>query len=235
VRALLGSLAFFTTLPLGAEEREFREFISNLWLMPISGFFVGALISLIVLFFIKAGLKELSFVAYIAIEGINHIDGLADFSDSLFAPKDRKLKALKDRESGVGAVVVVTIYLITIFYLFSKMPANNLFIAIILSQVIAKQVMFHLILRLNPLWSGLAETFKEGVKSRDKISYILTLSIFILAFIFGYKRSITSLILVAIFTLLFEYYIRKIYGGINGDIIGASNCITFVLSMVTWL
>ncbi len=228
---LKASLSFFSTIKVRGD---FEKLRNNLWIIPIAGFIIGIAISLISypLFYLKIGF--LSVITYIAIEGINHIDGLADFFDSYFAPNDKKLKALKDLQMGSGGVLSIVIYITILAYSFSKLKIEDYFFAIILGQVLAKQGMLHLMLSSKPLWNGLASEFMKGLKKRDYFSYLFTFSLIFLLSCFNLKKPMECLVAYFITLYLFKLYVNRKYGGINGDMLGALNCIIFAGVIVLW-
>jgi len=226
VKALTGSLGFLSTLPIGNDEAHFNSFVRNLWIMPLTGIVLGLLMFATSLLLKSAGFEELAFVSYFLIEGVNHVDGLSDFSDSIFA-KD-KVKALKDTKVGVGGVVATVSFVLVIYSAFETRNNLELLMKLVLAQCFAKTSMLHLLLRNEVAWEGMAKVFKENVRSRDALGYVFPAALTIL-FSTHYPKFLLSPILFLLATAMVEAYSRKNFGGINGDVLGATNCIVFAL------
>ncbi len=231
MECLKASLSFFSTIKV---KGDFEKLRNNLWIMPLTGLIIGAVISALSFPLYYFDLKLLTVIIYVLIEGVNHIDGLADFSDSYFAPKDRKLKALKDLQIGSGGVLAITIYVISLSYFFMNLSMQDFFVAIILSQMLAKQGMLHLMLSSKPLWNGLASEFIAGARKRDYISYAFTFSVVFILSIYYSVLPLESLVIYFATLYIFKLYTSSRYGGINGDMLGALNCIIFAAVLCLW-
>ncbi len=227
IRILKSSLAFFTTLPVSEDLEKLQK---NLWSIPLVGLLIGLILACIVFFLNFLGwvlLKVTTTLAYISIEGINHIDGLADFGDALFAPKSRKKMALKDSNIGAGGTSLIVIYLILITYSFIYIKP----VYIIISQILAKYSMLILILYSNPSWDGLASMLMKWRKRMD-----LPLGSIILVPILIYEPKTIILIVISLsITVLLKTYSERQFGGISGDILGAVNCMVFASSLIASL
>ena len=231
VDALRAGISFFSTLNAGGN---FDSLRGNLYIIPVTGAVIGIFIAVpaVLLAVINAGF--LVILIYLAVEGINHVDGLSDFFDAVFAPPARKLEALKDINSGTGGNVAITIYIIMLTVFFSKVGVYEIFFTILVSQILAKQAMLQLMLSLNPLWDGMASEFTKYRKNRDYYSYIFTLSVLgLTGFQYPYQV-IGSAMVYLLITFGFIRYIRKRFGGINGDMIGALNCMVFAAVIGVW-
>jgi len=218
IEAFRSSISFLTTIPLGGDVESLRK---NLWVFPFTAILIGSVVA--IPGFFNAGF--LAIVFYVAIEGVNHIDGLADFGDALFAPKDRKKRALKDLNTGAGGITVVLVYLILLHEFLSK---SN-FWEILFSQIAAKFAMVLLMFVSKPAWEGLGAFMMEKVSAKDILLGFIPLALFGLKVWPESVLSILSLIFVVIFL---KKYSEKHFGGINGDVIGSANCLTFVSSLI---
>ncbi|MBE8540310.1 adenosylcobinamide-GDP ribazoletransferase [Geoglobus acetivorans] len=229
--ALRAGLSFFTTLRMGGD---FENLTNNLYLMPVIGAIIGVFAGVVGYPLFMLNLAMLAFIVYVGIEGINHIDGLADFFDSLFAPPEKKIKALKDLNIGTGGVIAVTSYAVFLIALFGQMDFKTYLLSMILGQILAKQGMLHLMLSEKPLWEGMVSEFTRNRKRRDWISYVLTLFFSGLMMLFDPLSVVVSLAVYAVLLVLFRGYVRGRYGGINGDMVGALNCLIFLAVVIVW-
>ncbi len=216
LETLKSSLGFLTTLPIRGDIEALRR---NLWIFPFVGIFTGSFVSVPAIF----GFWILCILFYVAIEGINHIDGLADFGDAFFAPEDRKKIALKDLNLGTGGAVFISIYFLFLFYSFQRVGV----LEIIASQVFAKFSMLLLLVTSKPAWEGMAKFMMEFAKKRDVAIGAIPL---LIAFI--KLSTLVSLFFAILVSFLVRKYAEKKFGGVNGDTIGACNCITFANSLL---
>lgn len=237
VRALVASLGFFTRIPVGMDEKSFDSLRKNLWVLPITGLIAGFLIA-IPSYFLCILAPEIAFISviiYIFVEGINHIDGLADFGDSLFVSKERRLEVLKDTKTGAGGTLTLVLYLVILAFSFDNLPTDELVAAVVLSQTAAKMGMLVLLTTCSPLWSGIASTMMEFASRRDLIVGLLVYGAIFGVFAFEYIAALPMFVACMTITVFYRRYIIRTYGGVNGDIIGALNCILFAFGLIWWL
>ncbi len=234
MKFLKGALGFFSTLPIGRDAESFEALKRNLWILPIVGIILGLIIAIPTLALATLA-KNITFVAvliYLAVEGINHVDGLADFGDALFAPKDKKMKALKDLKTGVGGTVAVCIYIFTLMQAFMSLESDKIVVAIVNSQMMSKFGMLLLLTTTKPIWSGMASYMMEFARKKDLLIGLTIAVAFTLVFARIYPKILWINVLNIMLCVLYRSYVMKSFGGVNGDIIGALNCIVFAFSLI---
>lgn len=231
MKSLRAGISFFSTIKAGGE---FEDLTKNLYVMPAVGMILGAVMGAVSYPLAALGIGFLAVLVYVAVEGINHIDGLSDFFDAYFAPESKKLTALKDLNTGTGGTVAVTSYIVLLALFFSRLDASTIIPALILSQTLAKQGMLHLMLTSEPLWQGIVSEFVKYRKERDFASYLITISIATLLAIPWLEQVAASLAAYFITLFIFRHYSHKKFGGINGDIVGAANCMIFLSITGVW-
>ena len=239
VKSLRAALSFFSTLPAGEGYEEYDALRRNLHVIPLAGTIIGVLIASITFFIwlFAPSLTFLGVLVYLAFEGINHIDGLADVGDAIFTPRDRRKEVLKDVQVGAGGVVFVAVYLLLLFESFRLLNSADLIAAVVLSQTAAKFGMLFLITTSKPIWEGMASNIMEYANRRHLLlGFLYLLAIYALFFIIN-GRGPVVLFHLAI-SLFATFFIRNIahsfFGGVSGDIFGASNCVVFVLGMLVF-
>ncbi|MET1124428.1 MAG: adenosylcobinamide-GDP ribazoletransferase [Archaeoglobaceae archaeon] len=196
-----------TTIPAGGD---LESFAKNLWLMPYVGLLLGALISLPL--FID---PVLCVIAYVALEGINHIDGLADFGDSCFAPRERKREALKDTRIGAGGVAFVAVYFAILTHSFEHVKVLD----IVFAQFAAKFSMLLMLTFAKPAWQGIASELMKHARKRDVLAGIIPVAVAL--------NYAPFLVISALVAFVMVRYGKKNFDGVSGDLAGAANCITF--------
>ena len=221
IEAIRASISFLTTIPLGGNIEELRK---NLWLFPYTAVLISLVVSIPYLIKDFMDVRFLAVVLYLAVEGINHVDGLADFGDALFAPEGKKRDAIKDLNTGTGGVAVVVIYFVMLYSLLSQSGLWE----ILLSQVLAKYSMLLLMFTSRPSWEGMASYFMEKISFRDVL--FGALPVVLVCYKIGAESAVAvAFALVAVVFL--KKYSEKHFGGINGDVIGSANCLAFVASL----
>ncbi|MCQ1539281.1 adenosylcobinamide-GDP ribazoletransferase [Methanocalculus taiwanensis] len=219
IRALL---QFTTIFPIG-RSADFDAFAERSYLYPLAGYLIGGLAALPLLFIphpIAAAAIALGLL--LLFSGCNHFDGLLDLGDGLMAHGSRevRIRALTDRQVGAGGVALGLMITLISFGALSSLPFIPM--AVLVAEVSAKASMASL--------TALGRPFREGIHSylfwRGRPWFVLpawalTLPLFLLpiqqlaifAALFG--ASVTTLV------LLFGG--ERLFGGINGDIVGAAN------------
>ncbi len=232
LRVLAGSIGFFTAIPAGNGEK-FDEFLNHLEVIPLTGTIVGGILGLIT--YILSSFDRLLIlfpIVYLLIEGINHIDGLADFADGIYASGDRenKIRAMKDVNTGVGGITAVIMYffLITYSIFVIESPLQKL-LALTLSQTYSKLGMLLLLGSGKPAHSGLADMF---IRKINTVKIITGISIAVLVSTIWIPESIYGLILSIFITFTVLKLAKKHFGGISGDTAGALNCIVFASELL---
>ncbi len=211
------SISFLTPIPVGGDIEVLRR---NLWTFPFTAILIGLIVSIPHF----TNTLFLSLLFYLVGEGINHIDGVVDFGDALFAPESRKKEALKDTATGTGGIVVVVLYLLTLHTTLQIVSVWQ----IVFAQVLAKYCMLLLMYISQPAWDGMAKYMMELIGKKDLLIGFLPL--LPTAYLSG-TWSVVALILSVLAVLSLRRYSHSKFGGVNGDVIGASNCIVFGLSL----
>lgn len=100
---------------------------------------------------------------------------------------------------------------------------------IVLSQTFAKFSMLLMLTTSKPSYEGMGAYFMEFAKKRDlaigAIPLILTLH---------QPVAFIPLTFSVFITLCLELYANSRLGGVSGDVIGASNCLTFASSLLVF-
>lgn len=253
LKGLIINLQFFTSLPLKMELPMDNEHLgSAVKAFPILGLLQGAVYS--ALLFILSQWSPLSplalafilWLAMIIITGGLHIDGWMDASDAFFSyqDKERRLEIMKDSRTGAFGVQSVIVLLAAKFLFIYEVVSSIspiLYILILFIPFLSKSVMGFVLLTVQAAKKeGLAALFQGAGKRSSLIIYPFYI-IFALATVFLIDISWMwpSLILIAA-TVLGYFFIRskavKWFGGITGDVIGASvEGTELLLWMTLWL
>jgi adenosylcobinamide-GDP ribazoletransferase len=225
MKALISLLQFTTILPLGRQQ-DLADFARHSYLYPCAGYIIGGLVALPVFFIADRTIASAVAVAlFLLISGAHHFDGLLDLGDGLMAHGDRekRIRALTDRNVGAGGIAAGIAVTLLLFAGLMASPA--IIYAIIIGDVCAKFSMAFL--------TAYGMPFREGIHS-----YLHQYSRPVFPFIAGLFCVPLMLLPVSPFKLagaagvmiacpfILCIVSRRLFGGMNGDVVGASNEIT---------
>lgn len=235
----IGSVfSFLTIIPIGNSNLE--TIAKYMYVFPLVGIVIGLIVGSIgfgLSLFLDPLIVSLLTVALFAIiTGIHHTDGLADFADGLMAKgtKEKKLTAMKDLSVGSAGIMTIVLYAIGLIIALSLTTGYQLFLAILLGEIFAKfsMVLMASIGRSASLGSN--SPFMELMKNRKKLVMASVLTIIPLIVLGG----TTGLIIFGIGTGLTLFLVglsSRSFGGITGDILGATNELTRLASILVFV
>jgi adenosylcobinamide-GDP ribazoletransferase len=231
MRSLQSLLQFTTVLPLGRAQ-DLEQFARRSFLFPIAGYVIGLLAAIPVYFIADRMVAAAVAIALVLIlSGAHHFDGLLDFGDGLMAQGEweKRVRALTDRMVGAGGVAAG---LVTTLLLFSGLQASfSIASAIIIGEVCAKFSMAFL--------TAFGTPFKEGMHSYlhrfarpyfPVIAALLCIPLILLPVPTGSLAvAVVMMVFCPVVLLLVS---KRLFGGVNGDVVGASNEITRAVVIV---
>jgi adenosylcobinamide-GDP ribazoletransferase len=238
LRVLQSVLSFLTILPAG-KEHDIRYVAKNMYLFPVCGAVIGAIVGTMA-FGISPFLHPLlvgllATGAIVIITGVHHTDALADFADGLMAKgsKEEKRKAMLEPAVGSAGVAALVMYfagMIIVFY--TGLPKGlGIIASLITAEVIAKYVMVLLANRGVSAWEGFSSPFTLAMKDTRKIVAATAVTVVILWLASSYAGLAALAVSIAIAGLM-KYVSGRTFGGISGDVLGASNEVTRLASLI---
>ena len=232
-------LAFLTILPVGKQNQDIYYIAKNMYLFPAAGLVIGSIIGAMAL-----GISDflhplltgfLITGALVILTGVHHTDALADFADGLMAKggKEVKHKAMLDPAVGSAGVATLVMYFAGMIIVFNIGFGSGLaiFTSIITAEVIAKYVMVLLANRGISAWEGFSSPFIAAMKDRYKMIVATGIMVAIVWFASSYAGFI-ALVISLMLAQLLKYISSKSFGGVSGDVLGASNEITRLSSFI---
>ncbi|MCQ8894777.1 MAG: adenosylcobinamide-GDP ribazoletransferase [Methanolinea sp.] len=225
VNSLVALLQFTTILPLG-QQRDFEAFARRSWLYPLAGYVIGGMAAIGTLLVGPPLLAAAIAIGLVfLLSGCNHLDGLMDLGDGLMAhgSREKRVAALTDRQTGTGALAMAVVVTLVSFSSLATVPCMAC--ALLIAEVGAKFSMAFL--------STFGSPFREGIhsfiQSRSRPYFPLLAAILCLPLVF-LPVSRVALGTAALTMVLCPWVLlaisRRLFGGVNGDIVGASNEIT---------
>lgn len=225
MRSVLALLQFCTSLPLGRPV-EFEQFARRSYLYPLAGYVIGGIAAGIVSWIGSPAVgAAVALATVLVLSGCNHFDGLLDLGDGLMAhgSREKRIAAMTDRTTGAGAVAAGVV--VTLIAFAGLLDAANLPAAILTAEVCAKVAMSYL--------TTLGVPFREGIHSYlhgfARPWFLVPATLLALPlFLLPLPRMSIALALVAAagIAAVMMLLARHLFGGINGDVVGAANEIT---------
>jgi len=199
-----------------------------MFLFPIVGIVIGLVIGSLgygLSLYLEPLVVSLVVVASLAvITGIHHTDGLADFADGLMTKgtKEKKRKAMKDLSVGSAGIFSIVLYAIGMIISLSFSSGMELFKIILLSEIMAKFSMVLMAGLGNSASIGSNSPFMDSMKDKKRllIAGIITI---IPLIVIGEMNGLIVFASGIVVTMFLVGLSTKSFGGITGDVMGASN------------
>lgn len=231
MRSILSLLQFTTILPLG-KPQEFDLFARHSWIFPVAGYVIALLVAIPVFFIRDTVLAAAVAVAgVIILSGAHHFDGLLDFGDGLMAQGDRekRTRALTDRYVGAGGIAAGLVVTLLLFAGFQA--ATTLVSALIIGEVAAKFSMAFLTTYGTPFKEGMHSYLHRFSKPYFPFLSLLLCVPLVLLPVSPFRLAVAAVVMI-LSPVVLLIISERIFGGVNGDVVGASNEITRALVVV---
>lgn len=229
--------SFLTIIPTG--HSNLQVVARHMYLFPVVGIAIGIMVGSAAwgLSFLLDPLVVglLVTAALVLITGLHHIDGLSDFADGLMVrgTREKKLQVMRDPSVGSAGIVSVVLYVGGMIIALSAIRGFDLFLAIIAAEVIAKFSMV-LLTSLGPsAWEGSNSDFVKSMGDKRKLAIAAAITVFSLVLLQNNMAFIALAVGIAI-SLIILCVSRRSFGGISGDILGATNEMTRLGSLLVF-
>jgi adenosylcobinamide-GDP ribazoletransferase len=246
------NLQFFTAIPIALEIPMDKEHLRKaVQTFPLLGLFQGIIYSLLLYVFLvftpfsHLAVAFLLWLSTILLTGGIHLDGWMDASDAYFSYQDqeKRIEIMKDPRTGAFGVLSIIILLSCRFLFIYESTmnvqlVNYLFIAAI--PFWSKSVMGALLLTVKSAKNeGLSALFQRDTASRELWIYPVYMAVFLLLFIYFSKEYLLVVFMILPTGGCYLFCRRKAlkwFGGITGDVLGASvEGTELILWMTVWL
>ncbi len=235
----IGSVFSFLTI-IPTSNSDLNSIAKNMFLFPIVGIVIGLIVGSLgygLSLYLEPLVVSLIVVASLAvITGIHHTDGLADFSDGLMTKgtKEKKRKAMKDLSVGSAGIFSIVLYAIGMIIALSFSSGMDLFKIILLSEIMAKFSMVLMAGLGNSASIGSNSPFMDSMKDKKRllIAGIITI---IPLIVIGEMNGLIVFASGIVVTMFLVGLSTKSFGGITGDVMGASNELTRLSSLLIFV
>ena len=235
----IGSVFSFLTI-IPTSNSDLNSIAKNMYLFPIVGIVIGLVIGSLgygLSLYLEPLVVSLVVVASLAvITGIHHTDGLADFADGLMTKgtKEKKRKAMKDLSVGSAGIFSIVLYAIGVIIALSLSSGMELFKIILLSEIMAKFSMVLMAGLGNSASIGSNSPFMDSMKDKKRllIAGIITI---IPLIVIGEMNGLIVFASGIVLTMFLVGLSTKSFGGITGDVMGASNELTRLSSLLIFV
>lgn len=234
----IGSVFSFLTI-IPATNSNLETIAKYMYIFPIVGILIGLIIGSFALgisLFLDPLIVALLVVAGLAIiTGIHHTDGLADFADGLMTKgsKEQKLKAMKDVSTGTAGILSIVLYVVGLILALSLMDGYQLFTAILLSEILAKFAMVLQAALGNSAVTGSNSPFVQIMKDKKRLFLASAITLIPVIVLGGTVGAIAFAAIITI-TILIVAISTKSFGGITGDVLGATNELARLSSIIVF-
>ena len=234
----IGSVFTFLTIIPGTNSN-LETVAKHMYIFPIVGVLIGLIIGSFALglsLFLEPLIVALLVVAGLAIiTGIHHTDGLADFADGLMTKgnKEKKLKSMKDVSTGTAGIVSIVLYVVGLILALSLMQGFQLFTAILLSEILAKFAMVLQAALGKSAVTGSNSPFVQIMKDKKRLFLGSAITIIPVIVLGGTVGAIAFAVVISITFFIVAISTRS-FGGITGDVLGATNELTGPSSLIVF-
>ncbi len=231
MRALL---AFFTVLPIAPPGSSLEDAARKVYLLPFVGLLVGLPGAALLLFAstMPPGVAAtLALGTVLLAAGLHHTDGVLDVGDALMVRGSplRRREVLKDARVGAGAVgALFIVYAPPLAALAALADASPLqaAVALLAGEVAARSVMLLLLVFGEPAdASSSSVNFVRSLKrgSRRGVALVLSLALPpLISLPLGWDALLMTFAALAITVPFALALAKKAFGGISGDVVGAT-------------
>ena len=225
MNAFLLALQFLTRIPIPfAVEPTPRNLGNSVLYYPLVGIIIGFF--LFAAAHLLSGLDNILSAAliltlWVSLTGGLHLDGAADCVDGWIGGQgniEKSLHIMKDPNAGPMGVTALVLILLLKYAALTVLLNNNALIFLLIAPLIGRASVLFLMLSTNYIrTNGLAELLTKNLPRNKTIAIVLiviTLYIFI--------GSIWAAIILTLFAILLRKAFISLFGGITGDMLGAS-------------
>lgn len=235
--------SFLTILTPTMDKDCFTDAAKTMFLFPLVGAFIGLLAGLFgwvtSQFLPSLVVGALVLGLLLLITGLHHTDGLLDFGDGVMAhgSAERKIEIMHDQLTGAGGLSLgIITFLITAFSI-AELNTGIIVQAIVVAEVSAKLSMVIGAWAGKEVHKGMSSPFLEamhGKKGTARLIAALVISFGITVPLLWLAGAV-ALLAAIMASLIMVGISHRHFKGVTGDVLGATNELTRMVSLITLL
>jgi len=249
IKQLKNLLSFLTIFPIAMDKDILADCARNMWAFPIIGSFIGLLAGVFgwVGYHFLPGIVvgALVLALLLLITGLHHTDGLLDFGDGVMAhgTPEHKIEVMHDQLTGAGGLTLGMMTLLISALAIGQLHSSIIVQSIIIIEASAKLSMVVAAWAGKSVHEGMNSAFLQamhGPHGNLRLMVAVIISFAIGVVLLGWAGIFT--VLVALITGLAMVAIsHRNFGGVTGDVFGATNeltrmvCVIVLLAVVAWV
>ena len=239
ISGLKNSIAFLTIFPVGMDADGIIQAASYMPLFPIIGAVIGLLVGVGV-WALQLILPQIVAAAIgvgllLMVNGAQHMDGLLDFGDGVMFRGSRrgKLRVMRDPTTGAGGFALGAVILLVTVFSIATVPSTLIVLALAVVEASASFAMVLATAVGKSASKGMNTIFVEIMHRRRalriSVSFAITLAVSYLALGSAGLIVIAGAALTAIVMVTTS---NRNFGGLTGDVLGATNEIARSVSLL---
>jgi adenosylcobinamide-GDP ribazoletransferase len=244
LRELKSLIGFLTIIPTSMDSME--SISKPFFLCPLVALIIGVIAGVggwgfqFFLDPVIAGFLVLAIIQ--VITGFHHLDGLLDLSDAIMVRGEpaKRLEVMHDKFTGAAAICVgITVLLLTGFS-FGYFEGLDLLRVVLVSEILAKEGMvLTAYFGKASSYEGMGYYIVESAKKnpyRTLFSLVLSaVMVFSLLYNFPIFTFASVMVAAVISAVLLAAYANKAFGAVTGDVLGATNELIRMVSLIVVL
>ena len=257
-KQLKNLISFLTIFPVVMTEDMLIDCAKNMWAFPVIGAFIGLLAgafgwaaSLVLPGIVVGGLV---LALLLLITGLHHTDGLLDFGDGVMVhgTAEHKIEVMHDQFTGAGGLTLGIMTILITALAIGQLNSNISLVGIQIPLILCGVIVIELCAKLSMVvmaWAG--KSVHQGMNSpfleamsgskgnlRLFIAFLISLAVAV-----PLLRWAGLLVVLAAFatSLVMVTVANRNFGGVTGDVFGATNeitrmvCIVVLLAVIAWV
>jgi adenosylcobinamide-GDP ribazoletransferase len=228
MKGLTTAIRTLTAIPVPGSES--RELSSALPWFPVVGLLLGGVLLCFGLAWEAlpfpqwpAGCAMLLLIINVLLTRGLHLDGLADWADSIGGfGREKRLAIMKDVSVGAFGTLALIMAMMIRGVVYYRLALSDTLIWIMPIMMISRSMLVELVTTMPYARSGdgMARPFIENGTGRQRgLSFMIALA---LSLLFG-PIGAALLVVAWMITLIYKAYCRRNFGGVTGDLLGAAN------------
>ena len=239
IRRLIIAVQFLTIIPLSGKHSFTDEDLGKSMLyFPLVGLLIGGILvctRIPLSLGLPEGVVDALLIAFlVVITGAMHLDALADTADGIFSGKERTVKLQIMKDSSVGAMGMVTIFIVLLlkYVTLIALSATLKNKALLLMPMMGRWS--QVIVAYSSDYAGLSRGLGFPFTTHVHLSLLLCSAAFcgIVAF---YLLSLPGIVIVCTIVfmgIVYSLFFKRLLGGVTGDVLGALTEVTEVIVLI---